>query len=57
MQEHKPWDILKTDKDKCGALLNACIGHCVVLAAVAEPYMPSLTAKVRSPAPLQADEQ
>ena len=38
--------LLKEDVEKCGALLNACVGLCVLLAALVEPYMPSITAKV-----------
>ena len=37
------------DRQKCGALLNACAGLCLLLAALVEPFMPSVTRKV-SPA-------
>lgn len=36
------------DRARCGALLNACAGLCVLLAALVEPYMPSITRKVSS---------
>lgn len=48
MQDNELWVLLKEDAQKCGALLNACIGLCVLLAALVEPYMPSITAKVRA---------
>ena len=34
------------DRQKCGALLNACAGLCLLLAALVEPFMPSVTRKV-----------
>lgn len=49
MQDNAPWVLIKgsdEDKQKCGALLNACAGLCVLLAALVEPYMPSVTRKV-----------
>jgi methionyl-tRNA synthetase len=53
MQDNAPWVLIKgsdEDKQKCGALLNACAGLCVLLAALVEPYMPSVTWKVPIPA-------
>lgn len=46
MQDNALWVLLKEDVERCGALLNACVGLCVLLAALVEPYMPSITAKV-----------
>ena len=49
MQDNAPWVLLKgseEDKKKCGAVLNACAGLCVLLAALVEPFMPSVTRKV-----------
>lgn len=49
MQDNAPWVLIKgseEDKKKCGAVLNACAGLCVLLAALVEPFMPSVTCKV-----------
>ena len=49
MQDNAPWVLIKggeEDRQKCGALLNACAGLCVLLAALVEPFMPSVTRKV-----------
>ncbi len=49
MQDNAPWVLIKgseEDRQKCGALLTACAGLCVLLAALVEPFMPSVTRKV-----------
>jgi methionyl-tRNA synthetase len=46
VQDTTPWVMVKEDKEQCGALVNACAGLCVLLAALVEPYMPSITRKV-----------
>lgn len=46
LQDTTPWVVVKEDKEHCGALINACAGLCVLLAALVEPYMPSITQKV-----------
>ena len=49
VQDNAPWVLIKgseEDRQKCGALLNACAGLCVLLAALVEPFMPSVTRKV-----------
>ena len=49
VQDNAPWVLIKgseEDWQKCGALLNACAGLCVLLAALVEPFMPSVTRKV-----------
>ncbi len=46
-QDHKPWEALKADKELCGSYLAACMGLVALLAALVEPYMPSITIKVR----------
>lgn len=48
MQDTTPWVLVKEDKEQCGALVNACAGLCALLAALVEPYMPSITQKVAS---------
>ncbi|KAK9918584.1 hypothetical protein WJX75_005162 [Coccomyxa subellipsoidea] len=45
-QDTTPWVMVKEDKEQCGALVNACAGLCVLLAALVEPYMPSITRKM-----------
>ena len=45
-QDHKPWEALKADKELCGSYLAACMGLVALLAALVEPYMPSITIKV-----------
>ena len=45
-QDHKPWEALKADKELCGSYLAACMGLVAILAALVEPYMPSITIKV-----------
>lgn len=45
-QDHKPWEALKADRELCGSYLAACMGLVALLAALVEPYMPSITAKV-----------
>lgn len=47
-QDNAPWVLLKEDRERCGALLAACAGLCVLLAALVEPYLPSVSAKARS---------
>jgi len=37
---------LKADKELCGTYLAACMGLVALLAALVEPYMPSIAAKV-----------
>ena len=46
-QDNKPWTLLASDMPRCKTLLAACLGLVVVLGALVEPYMPSVTVKVR----------
>ena len=46
LQDYKPWESIKTDKELCGSYLAACMGLVALLAALVEPYMPSVTRKV-----------
>ena len=45
-QDHKPWEALKSDRELCGSYLAACMGLVALLAALVEPYMPSITERV-----------
>ena len=47
LQDYKPWESIKTDKELCGSYLAACMGLVALLAALVEPYMPSVTKKVK----------
>lgn len=46
LQDYKPWDSIKSDKELCGSYLAACMGLVALLAALIQPYMPSVTRKV-----------
>jgi methionyl-tRNA synthetase len=45
-QEQKPWVVIKEDQCHCGALVTASVGVVVLLAALAQPIMPSLAERV-----------
>ena len=53
LQDHKPWEAIKSDKELCGSYLAACMGLVALLAALVEPYMPSVTRKVNPHAPVK----
>lgn len=46
LQDYKPWESIKTDKELCGSYLAACLGLVALLAALVEPYMPSVNRRV-----------
>ena len=46
LQDYKPWESIKSDKELCGSYLAACMGLVALLAALVQPYMPSVTRKV-----------
>jgi len=46
MQQNKPWELLKTDPARCSTVLYILVNLIHQLAILAEPYMPSLTAKL-----------
>ena len=46
LQDLKPWEVIKSDKELCGTYLAACMGLVALLAALVQPYMPSVTLKV-----------
>ncbi|KAG1675465.1 hypothetical protein FOA52_001764 [Chlamydomonas sp. UWO 241] len=48
LQETAPWTVVKTDKDKCASLVTAAVGLVRLLAALMQPYMPALSAKLRA---------
>ena len=55
MQDHELWVMVKTDSEQCGSLVAACVGLVLLLAATLQPFMPSFSSKVHSPAaPKQA---
>ena len=48
MQDHKPWELLKggeVEKAVCGTVIKAALGLALLLAALIEPFMPSVTTK------------
>ena len=50
MQENELWVLAKRDLEECGSLLAACLGLVLLLAALLQPFVPSLSSKVRPPA-------
>eukprot|EP01080_Neovahlkampfia_damariscottae_P000102 gene102-4351_t len=46
LQEQKPWDIIKTDVKRCGAVVNFAIQVSYLLATIAEPYLPGFSTKL-----------
>lgn len=45
-QETEIWKVVKENRDAGAAYISTCFGTLVVLAALLEPFMPSLTAKL-----------
>ena len=43
IQDTKPWVVMKADAAACGELLSGCAGLVALLAALLEPFMPSVT--------------
>jgi methionyl-tRNA synthetase len=46
MQENKPWDLLKTDRTRCGTVVNVLTQVVRLLTSLAEPYLPAFSQKV-----------
>ena len=46
LQENAPWVLFKENPGRCGTILAACLGLVRILAALAQPFMPSLTDKI-----------
>jgi methionyl-tRNA synthetase len=49
VQDLKPWDMIKVKPEEAGSIIAGAIGLVALLAAVAEPFMPSITRKVAFP--------
>eukprot|EP01119_Soliformovum_irregulare_P012852 TRINITY_DN3354_c0_g1_i1.p1 TRINITY_DN3354_c0_g1~~TRINITY_DN3354_c0_g1_i1.p1 ORF type:complete len:738 (+),score=238.98 TRINITY_DN3354_c0_g1_i1:39-2252(+) len=41
MQKNKPWELVKTDKKRCGTVLATLVNLVRLLASLFEPYMPT----------------
>ena len=57
LQDHKPWELRKGNEEEvavCGTVINTSLGLVLLLAALVEPYMPSISAKVKNGAFPQA---
>jgi len=46
LQEQKAWELLKTDKERCGTVMALAANLAALLGAILEPYMPSFTEKL-----------
>lgn len=45
-QDNKPWELVKNDKARCGTVVYLTSNLVKTLAALIEPYMPTLTEKI-----------
>ena len=45
-QDSKPWDLKKTNPERCGLVISAVINFLRVIGVVYEPYIPSFSAKL-----------
>lgn len=55
IQDSQPWVIVKTDKARCAGLVSAAVGVVMLLAALLNPYMPSLSRKLLNQMALPED--
>jgi len=46
LQAQAPWDLAKTNKERCNQVVNLACQALFLLAAMFEPFMPSFSAKV-----------
>lgn len=46
MQDSKPWELLQSNPDRCGTIIAVLLNVVHFLAAIFEPYMPALSAKI-----------
>lgn len=46
LQVNKPWESIKTDKVRCGTVMNIAIQIVKLLSTLLEPYMPAFSRKV-----------
>lgn len=42
----EPWKLIKTDKDKCGGIINDCLRVCFSLAVMFRPFIPGASDKI-----------
>ena len=40
-QDNKPWELIKTDRERCGTVMYVCINLCRSLAILLHPYLPN----------------
>ena len=55
-QDHKPWDLNKTNKERCAQVVNVALNALRLLCAILEPFIPSFSAKVYEQLNLQRTE-
>ena len=46
LQTQQPWVLLKAEPEKCRTVVAACVGLVKVLAALIQPFMPTITDKI-----------
>eukprot|EP01116_Phalansterium_solitarium_P021852 TRINITY_DN6985_c0_g1_i2.p1 TRINITY_DN6985_c0_g1~~TRINITY_DN6985_c0_g1_i2.p1 ORF type:complete len:745 (+),score=126.72 TRINITY_DN6985_c0_g1_i2:114-2348(+) len=46
LQHRKPWELVKTDRDRCSSVIHVVVNLAKLVAAVFEPFMPSFSEKV-----------
>ena len=56
-QDHKPWELSKTNKDRCAQVVNVALNALRLLCAILEPSIPSFSAKVYEQMNLQRTER
>lgn len=44
----EPWKLVKTDKEKCGSVINDCLRLCASLAVLFRPFLPDTSDKIFS---------
>lgn len=47
LQHQELWNLVKTDRELCGVYIAACAGLVTLLAAMVEPYIPTIAAAIR----------
>lgn len=45
-QDNEPWNLIKTDKKRCGTVLNVCANLCKNLGILAWPFLPEASEKL-----------
>lgn len=45
-QDNKPWELIKTDRKRCGTVLYMCVNLCRTLAILISPYLPKSSEKL-----------